>query len=287
MKITYTDIVQPQQNEVVEYSHPQTLDIYELVERFKEDFRNVFVAQVNGNVFIYRAMNRAEFKQVADNNELHDMDKQEIACAACTLWPENYDFENCDAGVPVELTKLILKNSFLDTQDAFKKVVHFYRQDMFSLDNQVICMINEAFPEYDIEVIENWDIERIAKYLTRAEWKLTNLRGLPTYGDPFSLEPETEVQDGQPAPKVETQELQGSNKTKQDESYIPGESLEQRQKRLAEAPKEKMSPQKLAEMKAKFPEINWEADSVLRDGVKGIDGVEDISNIPVALRTGY
>ena len=50
---------------------------------------------------------------------------------------------------------------------------------MYDLDNQITCLINEAFPNIDIEEIEKWDVDKTTKYLSRAEWKLHNLRGIP------------------------------------------------------------------------------------------------------------
>ena len=31
----------------------------------------------------------------------------------------------------------------------------------------------------DIEIVEQWDVEKTMKYLSRAEWTLHNLRGIP------------------------------------------------------------------------------------------------------------
>lgn len=49
---------------------------------------------------------------------------------------------------------------------------------MYDLDNQITAIIAEAF-NLDIEIVEQWDVEKTMKYLSRAEWTLHNLRGIP------------------------------------------------------------------------------------------------------------
>ena len=223
-------------------SATQQVDLSELLYQFSQVHRNVFVHMIGKEAFIYRTLGRKEYYALLENEEISDMQKEEVICELCVLWPEEYDLDNCSAGIPTELTKIILENSFLDSKEGLDRILGVYRQEMYDLQNQITCMINEAFPEFSIEDIEEWDMERTAKYLSRAEWKLVNLRGL----DP--LEPEGEhglYQDEEPAKRhaPQTEELLPENKSAQ-----------------------KLDPEKLRELQEKYPEIDWAGDSVTAHG---------------------
>lgn len=244
----------------------------ELFLSFQEQYRNVFMIRLEGDVFIYRSLGRAEYKKLMLEEDLSDLEKQDVICEVCVLWPQQYDFENCSAGLPDILYKKILENSFLDAVDSRKIVLMHYRNEMFDLDNQITCVINEAFPQFDIEEIEQWDIEKTTKYLSRAEWKLHNLRGLAFVDTSDQVEsfyervnPEEAVGPEEPAPKAppeKEQNIRGGQKTK-------------------------LTPEKIAEMKAlqaKFPEIDFFGDTILTEGEAGM--VDNYNELPPALRPG-
>lgn len=155
-------------------------DLFELIMEFKKQYRNVFVYQVDSQVYIYRALGRKEYKDILSDKRFNDFEKEEIICDTCLLYPstDTIDWDAVDAGIPTELMKQIRKNSYLDNRKSRKGILDYYRAEMYDLDNQITCIINEAFPQFDIEDIEEWDVEKTMKYLTRAEWKLTNLHGL-------------------------------------------------------------------------------------------------------------
>lgn len=216
----------------------------------EKKYRNIFQYQIGENIFIYRTINRKEWHQVCSNKNISNLDREEIICKCCTLIPEDFDFDECDAGLPSELASIILRNSFLDSTEHRKEILNYYRQDMFNLNNQINCIINEAFPQIDIEEIEEWDIEKTAKYLASAEWKLVNLRGAQIKFDPME----------------NTKEPPKKGKNKQKNS------------------KQKMSPEKLAALRRKYPELDWSNVVTNADEVKN-DG--DVSSIPPGLRPGF
>jgi hypothetical protein len=253
-----------------------TLDITELFIGFKKEHRSVFIYKIEEEIFFLRSLNRKEFKSISEDTNFNDMEKEEIICSSCTLWPEDYDFENCDAGVPTVLSKVILEASYLNNTESRKQVLSNYRMEMFDLDNQINCIINEAFPECNIEEIEEWDIEKTSKYLSRAEWKLANLRGMNINYDPF----EDEEQEAPEQSHTTTEEIGDDF----EEVKLGTETIQERQERLERQGKQKMTPDKLNEMKAKFPEINWDADTILREGLDGMRDSIDTSS--PALRSG-
>lgn len=245
-------------------------DLTEMFSKFQEENRNVFLEQFQDQIFFYRALGRGEYKNILSDDRFNDMQKEEIICQLCVLWPENFDFENCDAGIPTMLMKAILKNSYLDKIDSRKKVLDFYREEMFDLDNQITCIINEAFPNIDIEEIEMWGIEKTTKYLSRAEWKLHNLRGMEFYDtdNQESYYEKNENQRENTGNKTQTEEV-GNNKK---ESNIRG------------GKKEKLTPEKLAELEKKYPEINWRGDTLMNEGPQAAR--DNVDTVSPALRPG-
>lgn len=264
-------------------------DLNEIYALLKEDHRSVYFYKAEEDFFFYRTLTRKEYRMLVENEEINEMEKEDIVCEACVLWPENYDFENCNAGIPTTLTKSIMENSFLDSIESRKMIINHYREEMFELDSQINCIINEAFPQFDIEEIEDWDIERTAKYLSRAEWKLSNLRGMNIVMNPF--EEEGDDEDNNQSPRNNTEELgveNSSDGVSSAENIKAGkfESIEERQERMnpSASNKEKLTPEKLEELKAKFPEINWEEDSILQGGENALR--ESLDTTPPALRPG-
>jgi hypothetical protein len=183
------------------------------------------------------------------DDRLDNFAKEEIICQACTLWPEDYDFENCVGGIPTALTHAILVNSYLDSIDSRVAITTHYRQEMFDIDYQVTCIIHEAFPDLNLEEIESWGVAKTAKYLARAEWVLQNLRGANIQYDPMASMQQAAEQKAPEKPKAVTEELKPNKKT---------------------SGKEKMTPEKLAELKRQFPDINWEdGANMTMDSFKG------------------
>lgn len=252
-------------------------DLFELIMEFKKQYRNVFVYQVDSQVYIYRALGRKEYKDILSDKRFNDFEKEEIICDTCLLYPstDTIDWDAVDAGIPTELMKQIRKNSYLDNKKSRKGILDYYRAEMYDLDNQITCIINEAFPQFDIEDIEEWDVEKTMKYLTRAEWKLTNLHGLQFkdaegdfYGEEgLSAEDETiypVTQEITPqTPRQEQTNLRGGDK------------------------RNKLTPDKMREREEflrKFPMFAGHDDGM--DGIKGLEqsGVDTTSP---ALRPGF
>lgn len=265
------------QNHVAATPAHQQVDITELFLNFKNQHRNVFIYQADNQVFIYRSLGRSEYRKILTDERFDDLMKEELICQVCVLWPEDFDYGESDAGLPTVLRKEILRNSYLDEDMSRTKCLQFYRSEMFDLDNQISCIINEAFPQFDIEEIESWDIDKTTKYLSRAEWKLHNLRGMSfvePQGDFYGNEVNKQQGKGYNDNRVRTEEVQAVRKEKPKDKTIRGASKG-----------EKLTPDKLRELKAKFPDINWASDA----GFSGIEGLaqESIDTTPPALRPGF
>ena len=243
----------------------QETDLTRILLRLRKDYKTLYTYQFEDEVFIYRPIGRKEYRDIFINDRIDDATKEEAICEVCVLYPQNYDFADCDeAGLPTALAAEIIKNSYL-SEERRQRVRDYFRQDMYDLDNQMTCIILEAFPNLDMETVENWDVETTCKYYSRAEWMLHHLHGIQFKekdpGSSFVGTPE----------ETKTEELDtGELKSSATKSNISHDGK----------PKNKtgnttLTPEKLQELKAKYPNIDWEHDN----GKQGIDGLLNQPNV--------
>lgn len=271
-------------NDNYKQSQQPSKDLTEIFLDLQKEYRSMYIHKIDDQVFMYRPLGRSEFKQLLEDERFNDMQKEEIICQACVLWPEEYDYEECEAGIPTNLASAILKNSFLDSIESRKLITTRYRQEMFDLDNQITCIINEAFPQFDIEEIEQWDIAKTAKYLSRAEWKLMNLRGLEMRFDPNEQEAPTQPQPQQPQQpqRVQTEEIEDSPI-----KHGKIETIDERHARLNKkgGEKKKLTPEELQALRVKYPEMEWGANVFEETTIDNLKDSIDVSS--PALRPGW
>ena len=238
------------------------IDFVNLIAELEQKYRNVFWTIFENEVYVYKALGRRDFKQIVSNDDLSIEDKKDEIIKACIVYPEDFDIDDCIAGLINVLYNKIIEISYLDSDESRTGVIEYYRQDMYNLDNQITCLINEAFPNFDIEEIENWDLERTAKYLSRAEYKLQNFRGFEFNEAYF-----------QGTSNVQAEEVE---KQTNEETEVTVESKKQ---------KEKMTPEKLRQLQAQFPEIDWANDAVAKGGIDAMG--DSVDTTAPALRPGF
>lgn len=238
-----------------------SIDFSTIVAELEKKYRNIFWTIFEGEAYIYKALGRRDFKKIVSNESLSIEDKKDEIIKACIVYPEDFDIDDCIAGVINVLYSKIIEISYLDNEESRTNVIEYYRQDMYSLDNQITCLINEAFPNFDIEEIENWDLERTAKYLSRAEYKLQNFRGFEFNEAYFQGTAPGEFSEEQTEEPIE-------------------EAIEEIQSK-----KEKMTPEKLRQLQAQFPEIDWANDAVAKGGIDAMG--DSVDTTAPALRPGF
>lgn len=238
-----------------------SIDMASVIAELEEKYRNVYWTTFEGEMYIYKPLGRKDYKEILTNEEMSFEDKKDAIINKCIVFPEDFDIDDIVAGLVNVLFTKIMDVSYLDSDESRLGVIEYYRQDMYSLDNQITCIINEAFPNFDIEEIENWDLERTAKYLSRAEYKLQNFRGFEFNEAYFGeMQPQEEVKE-QEAPK----------------------QIEEN-KDVVKSSKEKMTPEKLRELQRKFPEIDWANDAVAKGGIDAM--ADSVDTLAPALRPG-
>ena len=236
-----------------------SVDFATIISELEQKYRNIFWTIFEGEAYIYKALGRRDFRRIVSNEELSIEDKKDEIIKACIVYPEDFDIDDCIAGLINVLYSKIMEVSYLNDEESKANVIEYYRQDMYSLDNQITCLIYEAFPNFDIEEIENWDLERTAKYLSRAEYKLQNFRG-------FEFN-EAYFQGTVPAEQPQEQQT------------------EEEVKEEIQSKKEKMTPERLRQLQAQFPEIDWANDVVAKGGIDAMG--DSVDTTAPALRPGF
>lgn len=241
---------------------PQEINPLRLLYNFKQEYRNVTLEEINGEMFIFRALGRLEYRRIVEDKTISNCEKEDYICKTCLLYPQDFDFENCEAGIPMNLTKKILEFSFLDSLEMRDAITMYYRAEMMDLENQITCLIHEAFPQFDIEEIEKWDVEKTSKYMANAEWILKNLRGVNMTGFSFQEVSEANKQAEKAPLKQEKKKPVALRDKDVDPDKIVTEEITEEKPKMKPKPEPKspsVNYSELEEAKRQFPGIDWSA----------------------------
>lgn len=250
------------------------LDFDNLVKDLIAQYGTIFFANIDNNFFIYKPLSRKDYKAIVENNELTNIEKEDEVCAMTILWPEDIDWDDIEAGIPSKLYEEILKNSFLDSPESIAHLIDIYREELETLDTQMSCIISEAFPNYDIEEIENWDMIKFCKIFSRAEWKLKNLRNLDSMKDVTEYLRNIDV-DGNNEYEEDTVQQQVNTQSQ------PQQPIQNNSSKVKVGNREMTEDEyrQYLEFQKMYPEIAWDADAMFT----GYES-QSVSTVPVALR---
>lgn len=85
------------------------------VEDWKKEFGNVYLTEFDGDeIYIWRAINRQEFKEIMNAEQIDALYKEERVCEICVLWPKDYTALNMTvgkAGAPTLISEQIMEKS--------------------------------------------------------------------------------------------------------------------------------------------------------------------------------
>lgn len=250
------------------------LDFDNLVKDLIAQYGTIFFANIDNNFFIYKPLSRKDYKAIVENNELTNIEKEDEVCAMTILWPEDINWDDIEAGIPSKLYEEILKNSFLDSPESIAHLIDIYREELETLDTQMSCIISEAFPNYDIEEIENWDMIKFCKIFSRAEWKLKNLRNLDSMKDVTEYLRNIDV-DGNNEYEEDTVQQQVNTQSQ------PQQPIQNNSSKVKVGNREMTEDEyrQYLEFQKMYPEIAWDADAMFT----GYES-QSVSTVPVALR---
>lgn len=246
------------------------IDFNAIMSELSQEYDVLHHVQVYGDDYIFRILGRKEYKRILHSEGLTELDMEDDICNLCVLWPEDFDTDECPAAAPSELCRQILENSFLDDITSTLRLLEYYKEEMTDLENQMICIISEAFPNYSLEEIEEWNNLKFCKMFSRAEWKFNNLKDGEIKDVTLIIREALDMQEEGLTNEEISQKLSEEYDTPQQQSVPVKQEPKQENNTVSKHGKEKLTPEKLRELQAKFPEIDWTANI----------SNEDINNIP-------
>lgn len=87
----------------------------EEVDEMKETYGQIFMTEVDeGEVFIWRPLNRKEFKTIMAIEGADALYREERVCDKTVIWPPNYDFTAMTvgkAGIPTLISEQVMDKS--------------------------------------------------------------------------------------------------------------------------------------------------------------------------------
>ena len=87
----------------------QQIDLDALIEEAFQKYDAVFFSEIENELFVYRPIGRKEYKDIVTNQNLDDYSKQDAICKTVLIFPIDFDFDNCLAGIPNELCNQIIQ----------------------------------------------------------------------------------------------------------------------------------------------------------------------------------
>lgn len=74
----------------------------------------VYVSNIGESYYVWRPLTRYEYKEIVNMPNTDPLQREEIICETCVLWPEGYNYETMardKAGVPALLAEQIMQAS--------------------------------------------------------------------------------------------------------------------------------------------------------------------------------
>lgn len=89
------------------------------------DGYDIYVTEILKETFVFRTMNRYEYKQLVSFIDINGLQREETICATCTLWPDNYDYKamaTTKAGIPTTYSEIIMEKSGFTKDFAIQEI---------------------------------------------------------------------------------------------------------------------------------------------------------------------
>lgn len=93
---------------------PSRSEVMSWKKQFERDGHTVNLQEVGEDTVIWRSLNRTEYREIMALPNTDPLQREEIICEVCTLFPYDYNFTSMasrKAGVPAVLAEAIMKES--------------------------------------------------------------------------------------------------------------------------------------------------------------------------------
>lgn len=138
---------------------------------WKEKYNSIYYIKIKENEYIYRTMSKGEFVSILSLKSNFNIDEDEIILNLCLLYPSpietNLDYRL--AGEVRYVIECINKSSGFSNIDSIEIDIAKTREDIDTVDNQIIVWICKAFPGLTINEINKLDYHTILHYLALSE----------------------------------------------------------------------------------------------------------------------
>ena len=245
----------------------------DLIKGFLEEHKNIYFADINGMTFIYKALGRRAYKEIVNNPNLTNLDREDLICMKTILYPIDYNPDDYDAGIPSQLYEKILTDSFLTGTEDMICLLEACREESEQLDMQMSCIISEAFPAYDMDEIEEWDMVKFCRMFAKAEWKLKNMRNVTLNSDVVDFLKTAENT------SEEVDEFSYKYTEEKQQTKVSQQNTNEGKVKVGTREMTREEYQQYLEFQKAHPEIDWGADTMYT----GFES-QSASNIPVPLR---
>ena len=89
-----------EENKFREYNNPIHTEEEEVlpglyqsdIDSWKKQFGDVWVVEIDGQYFVYRALERFEYKEILSIPNTDPLMREEMICEYCVLYPQGYNF---------------------------------------------------------------------------------------------------------------------------------------------------------------------------------------------------
>lgn len=91
---------------------PSKLDL----DAWKKDWNgyDIYITEILNQTFIFRTLNRYEYKQIVAIQNIDSLQREEIICDTVVIWPKSFDWDSMavgKAGIPSSLAEIIMAKS--------------------------------------------------------------------------------------------------------------------------------------------------------------------------------
>lgn len=78
------------------------------------DGYDIYITEILNKTFIFRTLNRFEYKQLVSLADTNALQREEVVCQTVTLWPADYNWQQMSttlAGIPSTYAEIIMEKS--------------------------------------------------------------------------------------------------------------------------------------------------------------------------------
>lgn len=162
-------------------------DIVKIRELFPDE--ELYYIRISELDFVVKVITPSEYNTILDLSNTEE-DKEDLVMQTALVYPSNYNVPLGDAGIPKQISELVLKFSLLHKESRpliIDRMNHYMELLDYSkngdIDVYLPVVIKAAFPEYTFDQIDTWSIDLRLKNLARAILclELKGVKGLRTF----------------------------------------------------------------------------------------------------------